>query len=169
MSRFISIDFSAIDNIISELQGISDRASDLKPVASLVALVISSYTDDVFKSAPKTRDGGIVFNGESWEPLTEKYLKARRKLKKKSKNRDNGYILRDTGALLNSLLSRSESKFYAKNTSTNAFEYGSDFIEFGTNLPQGYNNNKRPFLAHTDSLSELVEKVIENYILTGET
>ena len=168
MSRFISIDFSAINNILSELQGISDRASDLKPVARLVALVISSYTDDVFKSAPKTRDGGIVFNGESWEPLTEKYLKARRKLKKKSKNRDNGYILRDTGALLNSLQSSSTTTFAAR-SAANFFQAGSDFVEFGTNLPQGFNNTKRPFLAHTDSLSELVEKAIENYILTGET
>ena len=168
MSRFISIDFSAINNILSELQGISDRASDLKPVASLVALVISSYTDDVFASAPPTTVSGTVFNGEFWEELSLKYRAARNRSGKKSKSRDNGFQLRDTGALLNSLQSSSTTTFAAR-SAANFFQAGSDFVEFGTNLPQGFNNNKRPFLAHTDSLSELVEKAIENYILTGET
>lgn len=150
------------------MQAVGNRAADLKPVAKLVALVISSYTDEVFKSAPPTQSGGVVFNGESWKPLTEKYLKARDKSGKKSKSRRNGQILRDTGALLNSLLSSSETTF-SPLSSANFFASGSDFIEFGTNLPQGFNNATRPFLAHTDSLSELVEKAIENYILTGET
>ena len=154
MSRFISIDFSAIDNILSELQGISDRASDLKPVASLVALVISSYTDDVFANAPRTESGGTASNGFAWDRLKDSTLNAR------GGRRRNGQILRDTGALLNSL---------QVNGAGNFFQAGSDRIEFGTNLPQGFNNNTRPFLAHTDSLSELVEKAIENYILTGET
>ena len=154
MSRFISIDFSAIDNILTELQGISDRASDLKPVASLVALVISSYTDDVFANAPRTESGGTASNGFAWDRLKDSTLNAR------GGRRRNGQILRDTGALLNSL---------QVNGAGNFFQAGSDRIEFGTNLPQGFNNNTRPFLAHTDSLSELVEKAIENYILTGET
>lgn len=154
MSRFISIDFSAINNIISELQGISDRASDLKPVASLVALVISSYTDDVFANAPRTESGGTASNGFVWDRLKDSTLNA------KGGRRRNGQILRDTGALLNSL---------QVNGAGNFFQAGSDFVEFGTNLPQGFNNTNRPFLAHTDSLSELVEKAIEKYILTGET
>lgn len=162
MSRFISIDFSAIDNILSELQGISDRASDLKPVAGLVALVISSYTDDVFANAPRTESGGTASNGFVWDRLKDSTLNAR------GGRRRNGQILRDTGALLNSLQSNSTTTFNPR-SAANFFQAGSDFIEFGTNLPQGFNNNKRPFLAHTDSLSELVEKAIENYILTGET
>ena len=168
MSRFISIDFSAIDNILTELQGISDRASDLKPVASLVALVISSYTDDVFASSPPTTVGGTVFNGEYWEPLSLEYRAARNKSGKKSESRDNGQLLLDTGKLWQSLQSSSTATFSPR-SAANFFQAGRDRIEFGTNLPQGFNNTKRPFLAHTDSLSELVEKAIENFILTGET
>ncbi len=162
MSRFIQIDFSQIDNILSELQGISDRAADLKPVAGLIALVISSYTDDVFANAPRTESGGTASNGFVWDRLKESTLNAR------GGRRRNGQILRDTGALLNSLQSNSSSVFSPR-SAANFFEAGSDFVEFGTNLAQGFNNAKRPFLAHTDSLSELVEKAIENYILTGET
>ncbi|MBD2316666.1 phage virion morphogenesis protein [Phormidium tenue] len=162
MSRFISIDYSAIDIILTELQGISDRASDLKPVASLVALVISSYTDDVFANAPRTESGGTASNGFAWDRLKDSTLNAR------GGRRRNGQILRDTGALLNSLQSSSATTFSPR-SAANFFQAGSDFIEFGTNLPQGFNNNTRPFLAHTDSLSTLVEKAIENYILTGET
>lgn len=162
MSRFITIDFSAIDNILTEFQGISDRASDLKPVAGLVALVISSYTDDVFANAPRTESGGTAFNGFVWDRLSEPTLNA------ENGRRRNGQIMRKTGALLNSLQSNSTTTFSPR-SAANFFQAGSDRIEFGTNLPQGFNNNKRPFLAHTDSLSELVEKAIENYILTGET
>lgn len=154
MSRFITIDFSAIDNILTEFQGISDRASDLKPVAGLVALVISSYTDNVFANAPRTESGGTASNGFAWDRLSEPTLNA------ENGRRRNGQIMRKTGALLNSL---------QVNGAGNFSQAGSDRIEFGTNLPQGFNNNTRPFLAHTDSLSELVEKAIENYILTGET
>lgn len=154
MARFIEIDFQSLTNILSELQATSDRASDLKPVARLVGLVISSYTDEVFASAPSTQTGGTVFNGFTWDKLKDATLKA------KNGRRRNGKILRDTGALLNSLLVGNPDNF---------LEAGKDFIEFGTGLPQGFNNNTRPFLAHTDALSELVEKAIENYILTGET
>lgn len=168
MSRFITIDFSAIDNILSEFGAIKDRAADLKPVAGTVALVISSYTDQVFDSAPPTTVGGTVFNGERWEPLSLKYRAARNREGKKSRSRDNGFLLRDTGALLNSLQSNSTSVFSPR-SAANFFAAGNDSIEFGTNLPQGFNNKTRPFLAHTDSLTELVAKAIENYILTGET
>jgi len=153
MSQFIQIDFSQLANILSELDKVSDRAADLKPVARLVGLVISSYTDEVFNSAPSTQSGGTVFNGEVWEKLKESTLKA------KKGRRRNGKILRDTGALLNSLQVGGSSNF---------FQSGNDFIEFGTNLPQGFNNNKRAFLKHTDDLTELVAKGLENYILMGE-
>ena len=168
MSQSIQIDFSQLTNILSELEAIGNRASNLKPVARLVALVISSYTDEVFNSAPPTKSGGVVFNGQRWEPLTEKYLKARNRFGKKSKSRDNGLLLRDTGALLNSLQSTSQTAFSPR-SGENFFESGNDFVEFGTNLPQGFNNNKRPFLTHTDDLTGLVANALENYILTGET
>lgn len=154
MARFIEIEFSQLNLIVSELQAVSRRASDIKPVARTVALVISSYTDSVFDSAPSTNTGGIVSNGSAWDKLKESTLKAN------NGRRRNGKILRDTGALLNSL---------QVGNSANAFESGRDFIEFGTNLPQGFNNATRPFLVHTDALSELVEKAISNYIITGET
>jgi phage gpG-like protein len=154
MARFIEIDFSSLQGILTDLQAVSKRASDLKPVARLVGLVISSYTDEVFNSAPRTGSGGTVSNGFVWDKLKESTLKA------KGGRRRNGQILRDTGALLNSLQVNGSGNFFAS---------GSDFIEFGTNLPQGFNNNSRTFLAHTDELSTLVEKALENYILTGET
>jgi hypothetical protein len=162
MSRFISIDYSAIDNILTELQGISDRASDLKPVASLVALVISSYTDDVFANAPRTESGGTASNGFAWDRLKDSTLNAR------GGRRRNGQILRDRGALLNSLQSNSATTFSPR-SAANFFASGNDFVEFGTNLPQGFNNNSRAFLKHTDDLSDLVAKALENYIITGET
>jgi len=154
MSRFIQIDFSQLSNILTDLQKVGDRAADLKPVARLVALVISSYTDEVFNSAPSTESGGTVFNNEVWEKLKPATLKA------KNGRRRGGKILRDTGALLNSLQVNGASNFFAS---------GNDFIEFGTNLPQGFNNNSRAFLKHTDDLTELVAKALENYIITGET
>jgi phage gpG-like protein len=154
MSRFIEIDFSQLSNILTDLQKVGDRAADLKPVARLVALVISSYTDEVFNSAPSTESGGTVFNNEVWEKLKPATLKA------KKGRRRGGKILRDTGALINSLQVGGASNFFAS---------GNDFIEFGTNLPQGFNNNSRAFLTHTDDLSELVAKALEHYILTGET
>ena len=154
MSRFIQIDFSQLSNILSELDKVGARAADLKPVARLVGLVISSYTDQVFDSSPSTESGGTVFNGEVWEKLKPATLKA------KKGRRRNGKILRDTGALLNSLQVSGGGNF---------FKSGNDFIEFGTNLPQGFNNNSRAFLKHTDDLSTLVEKALENYIITGET
>ena len=162
MSRFIEIDFSQLSNILADLQKVSDRAADLKPVARLVGLVISSYTDEVFNSVPSTRSGGVVFNGQRWQPLKESTLKAN-----KGKRR-NGILLRDTGALLNSLQSSSNTTFSPR-SAENFFASGNDFIEFGTNLPQGFNNNTRTFLAHTDDLSELVAKALENYIINGET
>jgi phage gpG-like protein len=168
MSRFIQIDFSQLSNILDDLQKVGDRAADLKPVARLVGLVISSYTDEVFNSAPSTQSDGTVFNGEVWKKLSDKYLKARNRSGKKSKSRDNGFQLRDTGALLNSLQSNSTTTFSPRSAS-NFFESGNDFIEFGTNLPQGFNNNSRAFLKHTDDLTELVAKALENYIITGET
>lgn len=136
------------------MQAVGNRAADLKPVAKLVGLVISSYTDEVFNSSPSTESGGTVFNGFVWDKLKDATLKA------KGGRRRKGKILRDTGALLNSLQVNGAGNFFAS---------GSDFIEFGTNLPQGFNNATRPFIAITDPLSELVEKAIENYILTGET
>jgi len=168
MSRFIQIDFSQLSNILTDLQKVGDRAADLKPVARLVALVISSYTDEVFKSAPPTTVGGTVFNGEYWEPLTLKYRAARNKSGKKSQSRDNGFLLRDKGNLLNSLISSSPTTFSPKGEG-NFLASGNDFIEFGTNLPQGFNNNSRAFLKHTDDLTELVAKALENYIITGKT
>jgi phage gpG-like protein len=160
MSRFIEIDFSQLTNILSELQSVGDRAADLKPVARQIALIISSYTDQVFDSAPSTTVSGTVFNGAFWEALSLKYRAARNKSGKKSKSRDNGLQLRDTGALINSLQVGGAGNF---------FQSGNDFIEFGTNLPQGFNNNSRAFLTHTDDLSNLVAKALENYIITGET
>jgi phage gpG-like protein len=154
MSRFIQIDFSQLSNILDDLQKVGDRAADLKPVARLVGLVISSYTDEVFNSAPFTQSGGTVFNNEVWEKLKPATLKA------KNGRRRGGKILRDTGALLNSLQVGGGGNFFAS---------GNDFVEFGTNLPQGFNNNSRAFLTHTDDLSELVAKALENYIITGET
>ena len=154
MSRFIQIDFSQLSNILDDLQKVGDRAADLKPVAKLVALVISSYTDEVFNSSPSTESGGTVFNNEVWEKLKPATLKA------KNGRRRGGKILRDTGALLNSLQVGGASNFFAS---------GNDFVEFGTNLPQGFNNNSRAFLTHTDDLTELVAKALENYIITGET
>lgn len=160
MSRFIEIDFSQLSNILDDLQKVGDRAADLRPVARLVGLVISSYTDEVFKSAPSTTVSGTVFNGEFWEELSLKYRAARNRSGKKSQSRDNGFQLRDTGALLNSLQVGGADNF---------FKSGNDFVEFGTNLPQGFNNNTRTFLTHTDDLSTLVEAALQNYILTGET
>ena len=156
MTRFIEIDFSQLSNILSELQATGKRASDLKPVARTVGLVISEYTDEVFNSAPRTESesGGTASNGFAWDRLKESTLNAN------NGRRRIGQILRDTGALLNSLQVGSPSNFFAS---------GNDFIEFGTNLPQGFNNNTRPFLAPTDSLTELVAKAMENYIITGET
>ena len=160
MSRFIQIDFSQLSNILSELQAVGDRASDLRPIARAVAIVIQSYTDRVFNSAPPTRSKGVVFNGETWEALSEKYLKARNRSGKKSQSRDNGFQLRDTGALLNSL---------QVNGAGNFFQSGNDFVEFGTDLPQGFNNNTRTFLTITDDLEDQVVAVLENYILNGQT
>jgi phage gpG-like protein len=160
MSRFIEIDFSQLSNILSELQATGKRASDLKPIARTVGLVISSYTDEVFRSSPNTTVGGTVFNGEYWEPLSLEYRAARNRFKKKSISRDNGQLLLDTGKLLQSLQVGSANNFFAS---------GKDFIEFGTNLPQGFNNVSRTFLAPTDSLTELVARAMENYIITGET
>ena len=154
MSRFIEIDFSQLSNILSDLEKFSDRASDLRPVARLVGIIISGYTEQVFNSAPSTGSGGVVFNGESWERLKEATLKANKG------RRRGGKILRDTGFLLNSV---------QVNGAGNFFNSGNDFVEFGTNLPQGFNNNTRAFLAHTDDLSEQVAKALENYILTGQT
>lgn len=154
MARFIQIDFSQLNLILSELQAVGDRAADLRPVARLVGLVISSYTDEVFNSAPSTQTGGTVFNNEVWEKLKPATLKANKG------RRRNGKLLRDTGALLNSLQVGGADNF---------FKSGNDFIEFGTNLPQGFNNNTRTFLTHTDDLSTLVEAALQNYILTGET
>jgi phage gpG-like protein len=160
MARFIQIDFSQLSNILSELQAVGDRASDLRPVARAVAIVIQSYTDRVFNSAPPTTVGGTVFNGEFWDQLSLKYRAARNREKKKSRSRDNGKILRDTGALLNSL---------QVNGAGNFFQSGNDFVEFGTDLPQGFNNNTRTFLTITDDLEDQVVAVLENYILSGQT
>lgn len=154
MARFIQIDFSQLSNILGELEAVGDRAADLRPVARLVGLVISSYTDEVFNSSPSTQTGGTVFNNETWEKLKPATLKANKG------RRRNGKILRDTGALLNSLQVGNAGNF---------FQSGNDFIEFGTNLPQGFNNNTRTFLTHTDDLTELVAEALENYIITGET
>jgi phage gpG-like protein len=154
MPRFIEIDFDSLNLILSELQAVGTRAADLKPIAQTVGLVISSYTDAVFDSAPSTETGGTVSNGFVWDKLKPRTLRARKG------RRRGGKILRDTGALLNSLQVGNAGNF---------FESGNDFIEFGTNLPQGFNNETRPFLTITDDLSELVEAALENYILTGET
>lgn len=162
MSRFIEIDFSQLNLIVSELGATGDRASNIAPVGKTVALVISSYTDEVFNSAPRTGTGGTAANGYAWEKLKESTLRAN-----KGKRR-NGQILRDTGALLNSLQSNSSTAFSPR-SAANFFGISKDSIEFGTNLPQGSNNNKRPFLAHTEALSELVKAAMINYILTGET
>ena len=160
MSRFVTIDFSQLNPIVSDLQAIGKRASDLRPAALTVASIIQAYTDDVFKSSPPTTVGGTVFNGEYWEPLSLKYRAARNTEKKKSRSRDNGSLLRDTGNLLNSLQVNGEG---------NIFESGNDFVEFGSNLPQSANNKLRPFLVHTDELTDEVAAALEDYILTGDT
>ena len=152
MARFITIQASQLNSILNDLGQFKSRASNLKPVALNVALVIAAYTDNVFDNAPSTTTGGTAVNGFDWKPLSAKYLKARKG------KRDRGLLLRDTGALLNSL---------QPNGLGNLFKSGNDFIEYGSILPQAVNNNTRTFLAHTEELTEQVADVFQEYILNG--
>jgi phage gpG-like protein len=149
---FITIDSASLSSILIELGAISVRASDISPAATDVALGIQSYTDEVFNSAPSTNSGGIVFNGENWESLKPATLKANKG------RRQGGKILRDTGALLNSL---------QVNGADNILQSGRDFVEFGTNLPQAANNATRPFLVHTEEQTKIITAILESYILDG--
>lgn len=152
MARFITIQASQLNSILNDLGEFKSRASNLRPVALAVAIAIAAYTDNVFDKAPSTTTGGTAENGFEWAPLTLKYRKA-----KKGK-RDNGLLLRDTGALLNSL---------QPNGIGNYFESGNNFIEYGSILPQAANNTTRTFLAHTEALTERVADVFQEYILNG--
>ena len=152
MARFITIQASQLNSILNDLGQFKSRASNLKPVALNVALVIAAYTDNVFANAPSTTTGGTADNGFDWKELSAKYRKA-----KKGK-RDSGLLLRDTGALLTSL---------QPNGLGNFFKSGNNFIEYGSILPQAANNNTRTFLAHTESLTEQVADVFQGYILNG--
>jgi len=145
MAKFITIQASQLNSILNDLGEFKSRASNLKPVALAVALVIAAYTDNVFDNAP-------AVNGFNWAPLTAKYRKARKG------KRDNGLLLRDTGALLLSL---------QPNGLGNYFESGNNFIEYGSVLPQAANNTTRTFLAPTEALTEQVASVFQEYILNG--
>ena len=152
MARFITIQASQLNSILNDLGQFKSRASNLKPVALNVALVIAAYTENVFDNAPSTTTGGTAANGFDWKPLSAKYLKA-----KKGK-RSRGLLLRDTGALLTSL---------QPNGLGNFFKSGNNFIEYGSILPQAANNNTRTFLAPTEALTEQVADVFQAYILNG--
>ena len=165
MARFITIQASQLNSILNDLGQFKSRASNLKPVALSVALVIAAYTDNVFDNAPSTTTGGTAANGFDWKPLSAKYLKAKGnrgggKSKRKSDRGAfvQGKLLQDTGALLNSL---------QPNGLGNFFKSGNDFIEYGSILPQAANNNTRTFLAHTEELTEQVANVFQEYILNG--
>ena len=152
MAKFITIQASQLDSILNDLGEFKSRASNLKPVALNVALAIAAYTDNVFDNAPSTTSGGTAVNGFEWKPLTLKYRKARKG------KRDNGLLLRDTGALLLSL---------QPNGLGNYFESGNNFVEYGSVLPQAANNTTRTFLAPTEALTEQVASVFQEYILNG--
>ena len=154
MSNFVEINLDSLALSIEELAKVRMRASDLRPIATAVAIAITGYTDNVFAKSPSTVTGGTAANGFQWKQLSDAYLKAR------NGRRSNGQLLRDTGKLLQSLQPRGAG---------NVFESGNNFVEYGTNLPQGFTNRDRPFLAHTDELTEAIAAVIENWILTGES
>lgn len=115
-------------------------------------MIVQSEVDEVFNSAPGVRSSGSVYNGETWDELTEAYLKAR-------PIREGGQQLRDTGELLQSL---------QVGGGGNVLTSDSDSITFGSNLPKARGlQNKRPFLVATETMAELVAKAIARYFELG--
>jgi hypothetical protein len=136
------------------LEGFETRTQDALTALQLdIALIIQGEVDEIFNSAPSGASGGTVYGGETWNALSEAYLKRR-------PDRASGQIYRDTGELLQSL---------SVGVSGNVFEVSNKELTFGTNLVKAPRLNKlRKFLYVTPNMNTAIQKRVNIYIKTGK-
>jgi hypothetical protein len=148
----IEIDVGNLARAITTIDGITDRAQNLQPVARNVGLVCQADVDERFNSSPGVRQSGTVYGGATWERLSEAYLKA-------NPRRESGKQLRDTGELAQSFLVAKRGNVLKSDRAS---------ITFGSALPKArYNQRKRPILFVHPELVRQVARVIELYLAQG--
>jgi hypothetical protein len=148
-----SIELQGIQGVLDGLEKLQNRAKRVTiELQRDTALIIQSEVDQVFDSAPSGSSGGSVYGGVTWTSLTEAYMRRR-------PDRASGQLLRDTGELLQSL---------AVGGSGNILTSDADSLTFGTALPKaGGLRGKRDFLFVTDTMTELIAKRWESFIVEG--
>jgi hypothetical protein len=160
----IEIDVGNLARAITTIDGITDRAQNLQPVARNVGLVCQADVDERFNSSPGVRQSGTVYGGATWERLSEAYLKG-------NPRRENGKQLRDTGELAQSFLAGNRGR----DGKTGRFTKGGTIlradktsITFGSSNKKAiYNQRKRPMLFVHPELVRQVARVIELYLAQG--
>ncbi len=122
---------------------------DFTDLATDLALVAQADVDERFNRAPAVRSGGVVYGGESWPALSDRYLEA-------NPRREGGQILRDTGELLNS---------FQVGDSYNTSAATSNTVTFGSSLPKARGlQERRPMLFIHGELADTVLNVIAEYV-----
>lgn len=122
---------------------------DFTKLATDLALVVQADVDERFASSPPVRSDGVVYGGETWPALSDRYLAA-------NPRREGGQQLRDKGELLNS---------FQVGNSFNISEATPDTITVGSALPKARGlQEKRPMLFIHDELADTVLNVIAEHV-----
>ena len=150
----IEIDLTGLTEAASQFEQLANRAANIAPAGTAIALAFQADVDERFASAPNTNSGGEVFGGATWPKLSQAYLNQR-------PDRRGGQILRDTGELLNS---------YQVGTSDNIFSVTPNSVTFGSALPKArYLAGRFPQIIIHPQLVESIERVLIAYLAEGVT
>lgn len=152
MADIFTIEITGLEKVLDTLDKLSQRASDIRPIANTIGLIAQGDVDERFNSSPGVRQGGQVYGGVTWDSLTEAYLRA-------NPRREGGQIMRDTGELLNS---------FTVGGKGNVFEAQATQITFGSALPKATGlHRKRPILVVHDDLVQAIAAAMEAWIVEG--
>lgn len=140
----------AIEQVLSRFQAISDRAQHLDRASDRVFEVCESDVQQRFNSAPEVRSTAQVYGGQTWERLTEPYIKSAGR---------SGQMLRISGDL--------HSQF-RRGQSGNVAEASNNSFKFGANSPKAKGlHRKRALIFIHPELTGKVTNVLKNYLIRG--
>lgn len=149
----IKFDIKALNQLVKQLEGISDRANNLAPIAGNLYRVAERDFGQRFKSSPSATTTGEVYGGVQWKRLSDATLQSNPK-------RAKGKVLIDSGELRDSL---------KKGKPGNIAEVQGDTVTFGSSLKKAvWNDETRPIVVVHPELVRQSTEVLEKWVIGGK-
>lgn len=174
-------DFSAFDKLNSKFSGMLSRKKDITPIELKLKETLIEDVKLRFQTAPLTNKGGMAQGNVFWSAMSPNWLATHPERMGKP-------LLKDTGRLLNSLISGNDDSIFS--ITREGFQFGTNVPyakihqpdEIGTTIPfnmlqddrvsEMYKQTgkvpPRPFLFIHDNLNDSITEIITDFIEDGE-